>query len=326
MAVYDSRGTTPVHMDRILTNISVAYPNGPFLGSAFFPAVSVRKQSDKYYIFGREAWALPPGNDLRAPGAEANEVAGITVSTDTYFAVEHALQIAVTDEERENADTPLQPLTDGTELVTSQLLLARELAIKTLLTTAANYASGHSTTLNGTTQWNVASTSHPITDVRTARTAIYGKIFMEPNTMAIPYEVMAALENHADIIDRIKYSERGILTPDLVSNFFGGMQILTAGAGYNSANPGQTAALGYIWGKDVIIAWVPPRPGLKTPAFGYEFVWGYGGGTPMVTERWREEKRVSDIVRVRRRYDLKFVALDGSSKAIAGYIIKAAIG
>src|SRR6185295_17070655 len=219
------------------TNISVAYPNGPFLGSVFFPAVSVRKQSDKYYIFGREAWALPPGNDLRAPGAEANEVAGITVSTDTYFAVEHALQIPVTDEERENADTPLAPLVDGTELVTSQLLLGRELAIKTLLTTASNYAAGHSVTLAGATQWNVATTSFPIEDVRLARTTIYGKIFMEPNTMAIPYEVMAALENHAEIIDRIKYSERGILTPELISNFFGGMRILTAGAAYNSANP-----------------------------------------------------------------------------------------
>lgn len=316
-------------MDRILTNISVAYPNGPFLGSAFLPPVSVQKQSDKYYVFGREAWALPPGNDLRAPGAEANEVAGLNVSTNTYFAVEHALQIPVTDEERENADTPLQPLTDGTELVTAQVLLARELAIQAMLRTASNYAVGNSITLAGATQWNIPVTSFPIEDVRLARTTIYGKIFMEPNLMAIPYEVMASLENHAEIIERIKYSERGILTPDLISNFFGGMQVLTAGAGYNSANPGQTAALSYIWGKDVIMAYVPPRAGLKIPAFGYEFLWGYsgggGGGIPMVTERWREEKRVSDIVRVRRRYDLQFVALDGAQKAIAGYIIKAAV-
>jgi hypothetical protein len=325
MAVYDTRGTTPVHMDRILTNISVAYPNGPFLGSVFFPSVNVRKQSDRYYIFGREAWGVVPGNDLRAPGAEANEIAGISVSTDTYFAVEHALQIAVTDEERENADSPLQPLTDGTELVTAQLLLARELAIKTLLTTAANYATGLSVTLSGTAQWNDYVNSNPIDDVRAARTAIYKQIFMEPTDMAIPYEVMAVLENHPDFIERIKYSERGILTPELISNFFGGMRIHTAGAAYNSANPGQTAALGFIWGKDVFMAWVPPRAGLKTPAFGYEFVWGYGGGTPMVTERWREDRRVSDVVRVRRRYDLKFVSQDVNGKAIAGYIIKNAI-
>jgi hypothetical protein len=325
MAIYDPRGSTPVHFDQALTNISLGWPNGEFVGPAFFPSVGVRKQSDKYYVFGRESWALPVGGDLRAPGTVANEIGGLTVSTDTYFAQEHALQIAITDEERENQDTPLSSERDGTELVTSQLLLARELAFKNLMTTAANFASGHSVTLSGTTQWSDFINSLPIPNHRTARSTIHSKIFMEPNTELIPYQVMAALEDHPTILDRIKYSERAILTPELMSNFFGGQKIIVPGVGYNSANPGQTAALGYIWGKDVVMAFVPGRPGLKVPAFGYEFTWGYNGNTPQVTERWREDERASDIVRVRRRYDIKMVALDGSSKSIAGYVIKAAV-
>lgn len=326
MAVYDPRGTTPVHMDQVLTNISVGWPQGDFLGAAFLPPVNVRKQADKYYVFGREAWAVPVGSDLRAPGTEAMEVPGLNVSTDSYFAQEHALQIPVTDEEIENADSPLSPLSDGTELVTSQLLLIRELAIKNLLTTAANYATGHSTTLVGTAQWSdYSGTSVPILDVRTGRTTINGKIFLDPNTMAVPYEVMAKLENHPSLITRIQYSERGILTPELISALLGGQRILVPGAGYNSANPAQTAAISYIWGKDVFMAYVPPSPGLKVPAFGYEFVWGYPSGGPMVTERWTEVKRKSEIIRVSRRYDLKLVAKDASDKAIAGYIIKAAV-
>jgi hypothetical protein len=324
MAVYDPRGNAPVHTDQVLTNISLGWPAGEMLGSQFLPPVVVKKQSDKYFVYGRESWALPVGNDLRAPGTEALEVPGLALSTDSYFAQEHALQIPVTDEEKENADAPLSPEADGAELVTSQLMLIREIAIQTLMRTAANYASGYSTTLSGTAQWNDYANSAPITDVRTGRSKIYSGIFLEPNTMAIPYEVMAVLENHPDFIERIKYSERGILTPDLISNFFGGMKILTAGAAYNSANPGQTAALGYIWGKDVIMAYVPPRPGLKVPAFGYEFVWGYGS-MPMVTERWREDRRASNIIRVRRRYDLKMVAKDVNGLNIAGYIIKAAV-
>lgn len=324
MAVYDSRGTTPLHMDVLLTNISVAWPQGDFLGSIFMPPVNVRKQSDKYAIYGREAWAVPPGNDMRAPGEEANEVSGLAISTDSYFAQEHALQIPVTDEERENVDPPIQPLADGTELITSQLLLIRELLMKNMLLSTSNYATGYSTTLSGTAQWSdYGGASHPITNIRTGRTKIHDGIFLEPTDVAIPYSVMAALENHPDLITRIQYSQRGILTPELITQLLGGMTVHTAGAGYNSANPAQTASLGYIWGKDVFMAYVPNRPGLKTPAFAYEFVWGYP--TPMLTERWREEKRVSDIVRVRRRYDLKFVALDGSAKSIAGYIIKAAV-
>jgi hypothetical protein len=45
----------------------------------------------------------------------------------------------------------------------------------------------------------------------------------------------------------------------------------------------------------------------------------------MVTERWREEPRKSDLIRVSRRYDLKMVAQDATGKEIAGYVIKAAV-
>ena len=138
--VYSPTGSGSAHIDQILTQISVAYPNNGFVGSALFPTVAVRKQSDKYYVFGREAWNAV--NDLRAPGTVANEVPGMAVSTDTYYAQEHALQIPVTDEERENVDSPLAPDRDATELVTSKVMLGREIAMKTLVTTTANYATG----------------------------------------------------------------------------------------------------------------------------------------------------------------------------------------
>jgi hypothetical protein len=324
MPVYDTRGTAPVHTDQVLTNISVGWPNGEFVGNWLFPQVPVKKQSDKYFIFGREAWGVPVPSDLRAPAAPAQEVPGLTLSTDSYFAQEHALKIPVTPEEIENADAPLTPLRDGTELITSQLLLIRELYIKNLVTTAANYASGMSTTLVGTAQWSDLDDSSPVTDFKAARLAMHARIFLEPNRAIIPYQVMAQLEDNQKIIDRIKYSERGILTPQILTSFFGGIEVRVPGVGYNSANPAQTASLGYIWGKDVVIAYVPNRPGMRIPAFGYEFVWGYGG-RPMVTERWWDNDRIATMVRVRRRYDIKMVAVDSSGDSIAGYLIKAAV-
>jgi len=93
---------------------------------------------------------------------------------------------------------------------------------------------------------------------------------------------------------------------------------------------GNAVVGSYLWGKDVLLAWVPPRPGIKIPAFGYEFVWSYGG-TPMITDRWREDKRASDLIRVRRRYDLKIVGYEINpasgdfQKCVTGYLIKGAI-
>jgi hypothetical protein len=324
MPVYAPSGAGNVHVDQILTQISIAWPNNGLVGGRLFPSVTVRKQSDKYYIFGREGW-LPESGDVRAPGTRANEIPGLAVSTDTYYCTEHALQIAVTDEERENADSPLSPDRDGAELVTARVMLGRELLQKTLATTAGNYASGNTTTLSGTAQWNDYVNSDPISDMRTAKSTVHSRIFAEPTLGVIPYQVMTKLEDHPDFLERIKYSERAIFSPELLSSVLGLGEVVVPGVGYNSANEGQPVSLGYLWGKDVIFAYVPGRAGLKIPAYGYEFLWG-----TQFVDRWREESRVSDVVRVRRRYDNKLTALgdagtSDAGKAIAGYLIKAAI-
>src|SRR5215831_12462667 len=175
MPVYNPSGGGNVHVDKILSQISVGWPNNGLVGSSLFPTVNVQKQSDKYYVFGREGWLVV--NDVRAPGTEANEVPGLALSTDTYFAQEHSLQIPVTDEERWNADSPLAPDIDGTELVTSKIMLGREKAMHDLATTAANFSSTSTVTLAGTQQWNDYVNSDPITDLRTGKSTVHSRIF-----------------------------------------------------------------------------------------------------------------------------------------------------
>jgi hypothetical protein len=146
---------------------------------------------------------------------------------------------------------------------------------------------------------------------------------------------MTILEDHPDIIERIKYSERAILTPEIIAAVFGLTgSVIVPGVGIGV---GQVGAFGnqisasYLWGKDIILAWVPPRAGLKIPAFAYEFVWGINGGLAMATDRWSEQKRLSDLIRVRRRYDLKMVGVEINStsgdfgKSVTGYLIKSAV-
>lgn len=323
MAVYNPTGSGNVHIDQVLTQISVAWPNLGLVGEQLFPSVTVNKQSDKYYVFGRENWA--PEDDFRAPGSVAHEVLGLSVSLDTYYAQEHALQIAVTDEERENVDSPLAPDRDATEMVTSKIMLGRERTIQTLATTAANYATGLSFVPAGGQLWSDYANSDPIGDLRKGKSAVHAKIFTEPNTAVVPYQVMTVLEDHPDFLERIKYSERAIFSPELLASVLGFSKVIVPGVGINSAAPGQPTSLGYLWGKDVVLAWVPDRPGLKIPAYGYEFTWGR-----QVVDRWREDPRKSDLIRVARRYDHKLVAQGDAGtadagKSIAGYVIKAAV-
>lgn len=327
MPVYTPTGSNGQRLDQMLTNISVGWQNEALVGDVLCPAVPVKKQSDKYYTFGREAW-LPEVGDYRAPGAEANEIPGLGVSSDTYYAQEHALQIAVADEERENTDNILQPDVDGTELVTSKIVLGREKAIKDLVTDASQYASDMTVNLasGSDVQWDETN-GEPIADIKKGRHAMHAHLFMEPNLALIPYQVMSVLEDHADFIERIKYSERGILTVDIIAAVLGLPRVVIPGTGIATSS---SLVPSYLWGKDVLLAYVPPRPGLRIPAFAYEFVWGINGNR-MVTDKWREEKRVSDVIRVRRRYDLKLVGRENNpndanvGKVVSGYLIKNAV-
>lgn len=330
MAVWSPTGSGNVHVDQVLSNISLAWTNEGMVGNRLLPQVPVRKQSDKYYTFGRETW-VPETTDVRAPGTVANEIPGRKLSLDTYYAQEHALQIAVTDEERENADSPLAPDADATELVTSKILLGREIAIRDLVTTAASYATGMTVTLSGTDQWSDYTNSDPIDDLKAGRHAMHAKVFFEPNTAVIPYQVMSKLEDHPDFLDRIKYSERAILTPELIAAITGIPNPIIPGLGVGAGGYGTPITTSYLWGKDVLLAYVPPRAGLRVPAFAYEFVWGYSGTGAQQVDRWREDPRKSDVLRVGRRYDLKLVGKENEvghtdeGKVITGYLIKAAV-
>jgi hypothetical protein len=377
MPVYAPTGSGNVHIDVVLTQISVAWPNEGLVGQVLFPSVPVQKQSNKYYIFqGREGW-YPALDDARAPGAEANEIPGLTVSTGSYYAQEHALQIAVTDEERENADSPLSPDVDGAEMLASRVSLGKEYRIYNLVATAANYNSALTVSLgdaisgsygphwDGLTNAGAATATvpTPIKDIRTAMRALHRVSFLNANLAIIPYLVMSALEDSQDLINRIQYVERAVLTPDLVASLLSLNSVVVPGFGIATNNPGQTLALSYLWNKEVLLAYNPPRPGLKVPAYGYQFTWGFSrggaGGLGLgsgafsgegidngpggnlnpttgdssrasnlqgsIVDRWREERRASDVVRLRQRYDLELIGLDANNKSICGFLFTTAV-
>ena len=117
-----------VHIDVALTNVSIAYRNPDYISDIIAPPVPVRKQSDKYFIFDPERERFRESNDRRAPGAEASEV-GFGLSTDNYYCEDHALETAIPDEERENADPPIQVDIDRTEFLVDKILLNKEIAL-----------------------------------------------------------------------------------------------------------------------------------------------------------------------------------------------------
>ena len=112
-----------VHIDAILTNISVAYiqDQNAFVASKVFPTIPVEKQSDKYFVYTKGDWFRDEAQ-LRAPATESAG-SGYNLTTATYNTQVYAFHKDVDDQVRANADNPLNPDRDATSFITQRMWL-----------------------------------------------------------------------------------------------------------------------------------------------------------------------------------------------------------
>jgi hypothetical protein len=325
-----------LYTDPILTTLSVGFKDQSLYGTELFPITPVNTQSGRYRVFDRSDWVI--FEDRREPGTIAREVRGRKWSEDTFKTQEHALQGAVHDEENQQLNSlgglansafggalQIDPHADQTKLLTRAILLKHELKASTLIRDTAQYPGGNTVTLAGAQQWSdytggVTSTSNPVNDILVGMRTIWSLTRRYPNVLAIPTMGMSYIENHPRVVDRFKNFR---LTQDdafrLLTGFEG--RIINVDSVYNSANNmDATPVVTDFWGKDVWLGIVDPQPGLLTMTFGKTFSQSYPSGGIRPTDRWREEDRKADVIRVSMKYDLKIVS------NVAGYLIKTAFG
>jgi hypothetical protein len=293
-----ARGT--IHVDVPLTNFSLKYSNGAFVADRVCPRISVAKESDKYFLYGRQDFK--ERQDVRADKADANFINSWTIDdTPTYTCLEHSLADYVSDRERRNADAPLAPDFDCTQGLTQMILLGREKRVADLYTTAANYStSGNTVTLSGAQQWNNASfdstskTNAIEVRIDTAKEAIRSAIGMNPNTIIIPSAVAKVVKRDSAVRDLIKYTDQTLLVNGDLPPVLWNMNVVMPEAIRNSAAEGQTFTGADVWGKNVVLAYMAPNP--QTPrvvTFGLTFQ-----SQARETTRWREEGKKSDAINV----------------------------
>ena len=266
------------HIDRALTSISVKYANemSTYVADRVFPVVKVTQQSDRYFQYEKEDWFRDDAEE-RAPGTESAGGTYDIDNTPTYYCRKYAFHMDVTEEDRVNSDSPLTPDTDATEFVTDKLLLRREVAWATTYFTTGIWDTEYTGVSSGPTglqmlQWN-DPVSTPIEDITARATDMQSLTGLRPNKLVIGQYVLDALRNHPDIIDRIKYTQTGIVVMQLLAALFEVDEVLVAGAIKNSANKGQDASMGFIFGKQALLCYAPKAPTLKKASAGYIMAW-----------------------------------------------------
>ena len=284
--------TGDVHVNALLTNLSIAYINDSYIADKVFPIVMVNKQSDIIPLYTKAYWFRDEAKE-RAPGTEAAKSGWAVDNTNTFFTKCYALAKEIPDEVRLNADAPYDFDRDATTWVTDKLMMKRE----TLFAAAVNAGSIWTTNTTVTTKWSDFANSDPVNDIKTGNRTMTQLIGRQANTLVMGQLVFDRLTEHPDFMEKIKYTQTGIVTEALIARALNLDNLYVAYAIYESAVEGATSSMAPIWDDDAVLLYVPTAPSLLAPAAGYTFIWRplVGGGAQFM-RRFRVESRSVDVI------------------------------
>jgi hypothetical protein len=302
------------------TNVSIAYKNASYIADEAFPLLTVNKQSniipsyDQSYWFRDEAKLATPGSDV--PLADY-----AVTTTDTYFCNLTRLGRIIPDDVRDNADAPFNLDSEATEFLADKIQLNRELRF-----VASQFVTGTWTTdKDGTTdfvKWSDYAGSDPVGDVTTYKDAVEALIAREPNKMIVGKQVYIQLKNHPNLIDLIKYTQRGQITQEMIASLLEVDRFLVGRAIYTTTKEGTAeASVSYsrVWGKNALLLYTPPSPSLMTPAAGYTIVWNRVAGAFQYMERFRRAEQHADLLVINSYFNQK------RTVAAAGAFLESAV-
>ena len=284
------------------------------MGEALAPTKRVGKETDAYYIYNISQ-QFRQSNDIRAKGAPANIVNPTELSTTSYVLKRHALRGEVYDQDRKNADPAVDPDADVIEEVSFAMLRNKEIEVAKQFFTTTSF-SVNLLTLSSNSYEKDTTTSTPIDDAQNSFEVVAKSTGKIPNGLALGYKTMNVLTRHQDILDRIKWSERGIISPDILAAVLGVDSVNVSKAIYTTTDEGISATMNFIFDQKMLYYYNNPNPRIKSSNMGITFAGMYGEMTPEI-KSYRLEEIEADVYEQNWMYDVRMVL------SLAGYMIAA---
>lgn len=297
-------------IDPILSAHARGYTRPGYIAKKLFPVAFVGTYGGQVIEFGKEAFRLY--STRRAPGSNTKRV-DLGYAGKPFAIVPSAIEVKVPRElMRDAAQVPSIDLaSNAVDGGMGILELEHEYVSAQLARAAGNYDAGHKVALIGTAKWT-GSASDPSTDISTAQEAIRKSIGVRGNTVVLSASAFAALETNAKIIERLKYTGRDSVTPELLAKLWNVKEVVVGEA---VVATGQNDDFGDVWGDDVVVAYVSqnPRGNAAEPSFGYTYAID---GMPSVESPYYENNAKSWI------YGVSNDASPVLSGMTAGYLIQ----
>jgi hypothetical protein len=311
-----------VHVDALLSNISVAYfqDDSRYVADKVFPIVPVSKKSDFYWVFDKDD-LLRDEAELRAELAPAAEVSA-KLSKDSYSTHQYAAKRLISDQVLANYDSPLEPRQNAIRVVTQKLRTRLESQFATDFFGTGKWSHDLTGVTSAPTagtsflQWDAAN-SNPLDDFEVAKEYIAGT-GLEANTLVLGRQAWAVLRRHPEVIDLVKWSGRAEgttvqMTQQAIADLIGIERVLVASAAKNTAEEGAAASISPILGKGALLVHTTPTPAIETATAGYIFQWtgiSEGLGAGIATREYRIEERRATAIESDIAFANKIVAPD----------------
>ena len=301
---------TDVHVDKLLTAISVGYKNENYIAPQVAPFVLVEKESDIVPQYVQDFWFRDVAQKM-APGDKTPR-SGFTVDNTLKYSVdEYGIGKEIPDRIRANTDQPYDLDKDAALWVAEMIHLRWEAHFGTNIFNTGKW-TGSSTGLDlagntDFTKWSDYGLSDPVADIRKQRRAIRQKIGRHGNILILAEDVMDTLIDHPLLVERVKYSG-GDVAESLISKLARIDKVLVGSSMQATNAEGATLALADIFTDDALLLYLPASPGRFQPSAIYTFVQReYSGADKMVIRRFRDDERRVDTVEGRTLFDMKII-------------------
>lgn len=294
-----------------LANASIAYRNQSYIADKIFPIVDNVAPKAKIARYLKGAWFRDEAG-IRAANTRAKR-GGYPADFIDINTKEYAFAKEVSDEDKRAVKVaggpPLKPEQDAVEFCADKIDIRKERRVAEIVLagTWSGVAGEDAEAL-----WAAGDGNTFIEDVEARIEYIRSQTGFRPNVLMLCAKTLKEVKQESTVLDRIKYAERSIITPNLIAALFDLEEVIIGTAIYSTALEevdGSDFSSQDIWEKNqnkgsAFLCYRPASAGLKVPAAGIQARIAYENGLPRRTSAWREPAEHQDVYEVAEETDI----------------------
>lgn len=291
-----------------LQNVSIKYRNKSYIADRIFNQISAAPKAT--ILAYRRGSFFRNVARMRAPGTRSTRI-GFNATTIPIVTNEHSAAREIPIEDIRNAQyagsPPLKPYSDAIELCSDAVDIDRELLVAATVVATGTGWNGEANGEDVTGLWAAGAGNTFLLDIEDAIETIRSNTGVKPNVLMLSANTYKELKQESTLIDKIQYTERGIMSADIIAAIFDLEEVIIGETVYNSSEEsaaGTDFTATNVWEQNsgkgsAFLFYRPPTPGLSTPAAGYTCYSPYENGSRRLVRAWREEAEDQTVYEVR---------------------------